>query len=293
MVSETPMYTGADNIINVFKDVCDGNPYFSIWRGREIITQNSSSDVEAATKKMEMLLLALQQSDNKEIFTIKFHPAPDKKVGYITDKSPVLQSMKVRVCPLDGNMISGTNYIPASNEVAPAVWHTLQDIKTGIASQAETHNAIVARLEALENGGIDEPEIEQDIITRISGIMDKPWAQQIAQQLLPAITGFIQGLQQPQPNIRVNGMEDNARDPIAQKSDAGSITANIATNSDAPGENILSEADNLIVDETLMRLSHHCDIVKDLSLLADWVDKNPKEFQSMLLNLRLAATLNA
>lgn len=306
---QTATYTGRGNIMQAIDAVANQNPYISLWRGKDILIQNVLPDWEAAYVLLDDNLQALEQSGNKDLITIKFHPKPDKE-GYITNKTPFIASMLVRVCPLDA--MGGIGSVTQPGELSNAAWYALKGIKDDIAETKQTQNALMERLiAAIEAKPVEIPqtveddfdEVEPDIIDKIGAILEKPGVIDLVKQFAPVITGIVAKYMDV-PNIAINGTNDVPAN-IAEKSDEISETktninnmANNAENIDAPATaghfneetgkvQQLTDSEYDQIDYVIHRLKKHTDTpILDLDALCNWVDENPVMFKGLLSSLK-------
>jgi hypothetical protein len=284
------MYTGSDNILDAFDSLRNGNPYFSIWCDRDILFQFNEVDLQKGRKALEDILLAADSSGNTDILLIKFHPKLEKG-GYITNATPVISTLPVRVVEMesnvrvqrDGNAVGG---MMDEYRLPAPVYNMMKVTTQALTDNAAVNAKLLERVEALENGSTNK---EPDTWDRISGIMEKPGAMELIAGIL---SRFLPGAQ---PNIQIAGTPGNIAQKsgngsnIAEKSDYGhadKVPANIADISDAPA--FLTDEQNDAIDTALDRLSSHCNIVEALPQLADYADANPDMFKLLLGNLKTA-----
>jgi hypothetical protein len=251
------MYTGSDAILTAFDMMSEDTPYYSVWIGKMIMASNNTDDAEKGRKKVEQMIIACEQSQNTDMITIKFHPSPDK-AGFITDKTPVCASMTVRATSIEGNAdqlerLNNTQYSFMLNSITKAIDEKITPL----------HEKIIA----LESAEVDEAEPEDGIIgaiNKFSPLLNNPVIMGLIEKY---VAPFITGQQQPKPQMI-------AGTPAAAA--AGS----------APQPQLLNDEDLTKLNNALNRLAAHCDLVKDISLLADFADNNTMMFKGLIKNLR-------
>lgn len=97
------MFTGVKLILEAFDR--QENPYFSVWKGRDLLFGNNDGDQAKASILLEENLKAWEQSGNNDALKIVFHPGKEPK--YINTKTPVVATMYVRVTELTSNYMMG------------------------------------------------------------------------------------------------------------------------------------------------------------------------------------------
>jgi hypothetical protein len=248
------MFTGTENIIQAFDNM--DNPYFSVWINKDLLFQNNDGDADKAKSVLMDMLLAAEQNQNTDILSIKFHPGKEGK--YITDKTPVVGTLFVRVVPVNG--ASSMSGVQQSDDRLPYPIYKATLRMQEIADQMPAAiTGINERLTALENGSVGEVA-PVDPLERILGLMSNPVIMALVQRLLPGL---------PLAPMQVSGVagNDTAIDPNQT-------------------QNAISEADYVRLDSALGRLMKHCNLVDDLTSLADLAEQSPDMFKMLLMQLR-------
>lgn len=264
------MYTGRDAILGAFNDVRGDNPYYSIWYGGQMLSQYSGIDMDEGYNRLSGILEAAEQNGNTDILVIKLHPKP--KGDYITNKSEVIGTMPVRVVDFD----SGTETLSGTSTglLATPVYNMFKDIRTHMVNDAERMQTLEVKIAGLEAAQIVEP-VEKDWIEKASDILQKPGVSDFLLKLVTMLP--ISGIGQPQPNIQMNGVNDVVKEPVKSN----------PVNEDVKPEVVfLSEADDVVIDEALERLSVHCNIVEVLPKLAAFAENDPQTFKWLLGQLK-------
>lgn len=261
MATSRAMYTGSEAIMNAFDTM--NNPIYSVWQGKDILFQNNDADMQKARNFLMDMIAAAEQSGNTDILAIKFHPVKEGK--FITDKTPVVSTLFVRIVELPSAAISGVNQ---NGNIPYPLWKTLEGL-AGLPAQINTSlGAIEERLTALEQVE-DEPDPTESMLGRISGLMENPVIMGLISKIIPAI---LPGVVMPQPAMpmQVSGVQSDH-------------SVNETVSSDLPQ---ITEADYIKLDNAIGRLIPHCNVADDLSLLADLAEQKPEIFKMMLSQLR-------
>lgn len=260
-----PMYTGVAESMAAFKFLRDA-PYYSVWIGRDMLTQYSGNDLEEGERRLQDILEAADQQGDTSIFVIKFHP--ELKKNWVTNDSPITGTLPIRACALDdGGSISGLT--DSQGTLPNSVYYLLKDVREAANVMKEGNAKIEQRLLALESGDVAK---EVDMFDRIGAIIEKPGVMDFLGKLVSMLP-----IGQPQqPNIQVAGVGDEPKSAAA----ADVVDPVI----DTPLE--LSNEENDRIDTAIMRLSVHCNIVDAMEIMANWADKNPEMFKGTLASLK-------
>lgn len=260
MSSKRSLVDGVENIMDLF--IQNENPIFSMWLGNSCMIQYTGDDMGEAERKLKMVLDAAYQNQNTDLLEIRLHPPLKKGENYITIKTPSLTTLFVRAFPLNGiGAVEQVQDKPFGRDVF--------DIIRGL----PTHMGIIEqRLTAIEAKPAEqipddefEDEPEPDQIARILALLENPAVMSLVTALAPAIGKIFN------PSIMsVNGTPQPAATATGSAIDAMT---------DEQFEKL-----NLAVD----RLSKHCNVVEDLTSLADLAEMNPQMFAMLLNNLRSA-----
>lgn len=265
MAINKAMYNG----VNAIMDAYDRNaqtPYYSVWAGKDMIFSYNEDDQEAGRIHLLENLIACEQNEHSDILKIKFHPKKEKT--FITDRSPAIATLFVRVC--DPNYLKGQiqPYNPGPN-------YGLQNI---LEKQTEILSGLSNRLSALEEVQMQEEEEaddveEEDTLGKIGAILNHPAIQTMLGVLLPQIMPAMQ----PQPQATVSGVETKEELLVGQ--DVGNEFDIEAVDH--------AEINYGLIDEALERLSKHTPtLAEDLTALADLADNNPGQFKMLLAMLK-------
>jgi hypothetical protein len=215
--------------------------------------------------------MACEQNEHSDILKIKYHPKKEKL--FITDKTPSIATLFVRVCEpiyLRGQI---QQYQPEPQQYQN---NMLQE------RQMELLNSIASRLTALEEARLEEEEDEDDNgLGKIGLILDHPVVQGLISAVLPAMLN--------------NGNKNNTEKPILNGVPNDEISETIQGNFDTDFEDNFNDANLLDLQEerindvsnsiknSLERLAAHTDnLPDDLKALANMADNNPAQFKMIL-----------
>jgi hypothetical protein len=270
MAINKAMYTGVTQIMDAF----DRNaqvPYYSVWAGKDMIFSYNEDDMDQGRVYLMENLIASEQNEHSDILKIKFHPKKEKT--FITDKSPAIATLFVRVC--DPNYMRG--------QVIQQSGGMNYGMQSLIERQMEMLNGISSRLTALEEVQEDEEEEDEDstdaLLGRIGNILNHPTVSAIVATILPNILPMIKP--QPQPQPMVSGIDDQLEVLDENELVGASDFEQEAQYVDLQSDTI--EKINLALGRLM---AHTNDLGGDLTALADMADNNPAQFKMLLSMLK-------
>jgi len=257
MAINKAMYNGVNQIMDAY-DRNAQTPYYTVWAGKDMIFSYNEDDAKQASSIHLMEnLIACEQNEHSDILKIKFHPKKEKT--FITDKSPAIATLFVRVC--DPNYLKGQiqPYNPAPN-------YGLQNI---LEKQTEILSGLSNRLSALEEVQMrdeeEADEVEEDALGKVGAILNHPAIQTILGILIPQIMPAIT----PKPQPIVAGVQEQELVQEQNNFDIEEINH--------------TEINYGQIDDALERLSKHTlTLAEDLTALADMADNNPGQFKMLL-----------
>ena len=266
-------YTGIDNIINGFNVLSQGRAYYSVWQRDTVpLFAWNEDDYEQGLQFLEQNLQAGEQNGHNELLCIRFHPS--KCVPHITHKSPVIASMYIRICPIDG----ATSKVNSIAEPLPAkgamtfeqfeVMQALRNLPNELKAATEAQNERIRLLEEKLNDPKDEP----DYIGQITGLLNNP-------TIVNTALGFL-GMLFPHLNP-ANKMQTQPINGLDQAPEPEQIRQETANNTEITETEYWDK-----IDTVLDRLSRHCDLLPDLTKLAELAEQNPANFKFLLTSLR-------
>lgn len=147
MAKKRSWITGADAVLQWFEANAD-KPYFSVWRGRDILFSNNENDFEVAKKKLYDNIVAGEQNDVTEELQLRLHNAPAK--GYIDNSSKYHSSIYF----------------------TPTEYEKLQPAPMYYKNDNHTNNAILEKLNGIESriAAIEMDEEFEEVEEKPTGI---------------------------------------------------------------------------------------------------------------------------
>jgi len=281
-----PMFSSIESILQAFETFAK-SPYWSLWKGTQLITSYDEDGGEEASKeKLTAILEALYQNDNNDLFTLKFHSLPEG--GEINNKTKYYASIYVRVNE-NRAIDRGEQYYRQPRYLAPANQVSgLDEIKTLLESKLTSIEDRIKALEELEPEGGEEYEEFTDAgltgaIAGIERILKIPLVAKIAEH--PAVIGYVTNLlskipmaNTPKEVKQVAGLNQPAHVPG---------TDNATPQTQPQGGAQVSEEEQLTrLNAALAKLAPHCNLVEDFEKLAALAENEPGTFQMLLSMLR-------
>ena len=252
MAINKAMYNGVQNIMDAY-DRNASTPYYSVWAGRDMVFSYNEDDAEKGRIHLLENLIACEQNEHTDILKIKFHPKKEKT--FITDKSPSISTLFVRVCEVNQNrgqvvaMPQSYQQNQQSNQIAELL-QKQTEMLTGL------HN----RLALLEEEEEEEEPIgaTDDMLGKINGILNHPIVNMALGLLMPSL-----------PEL----MKQTAVTPV--------VTSLAGVETAEPKE--IEDQELEEIQNALIRLNGHVENLGDtLTKLADYADKNTSQFNMLL-----------
>ena len=187
MAINDAMFTGVQNILSAYENLAE-TPFYSVWKGKDLLFQFNEADSVKGYEKLKEQLLAAEQNNNRDILKIKIHPVKAKP--YITDVTPHIATMYIRVCAWDSQQYS--NNLLQSNTINDKVLETL--------------NGINSRLVALEEEEEIE-EVETDQFSKISGVIGTV-SSLLEHPLIAGIVSKFINMPNAQPAAAISGINN-------------------------------------------------------------------------------------
>lgn len=187
MAINKAMYNGVQSIIDAY-DRNAQTPYYSVWAGRDMVFSYNEDDIEKGRNHLLENLVACEQNEHTDILKIKFHPKKEKY--FITDKTPAIATLFVRVC--DVNQNRGQIMPMQNNYQNPQLFSLLEKQNELISG---LHNRIALIEEAPEE---EENESETEaVIGRIETLLNHP----VLNLVLGLVAPKISDLMKPQQTV--------------------------------------------------------------------------------------------
>jgi len=259
-------YTGVDGIMDAFDVLSKDKPYYSVWlNNKDISFQWNDDDYDAGRQFLLDNLTAAEQAGHNAILTIKFHPqAVD---GYITNKSPVIGSMHVRVCPFEQRNYGYPAQVAGNLPIPYEFQKTIEEIAKIPAALNESVKQLNDRITALEDQ--EDEEDQPDMIDKITGLLQNETVMGMIAGVIGKLFG---GILPPAQQPAINGVKQ----PVTE------------TAGGTPNE-CLSDQDYLIrLNQVLGKLATKVELVSDLEALYNYSVAEPGSFKMMLKLLRSA-----
>lgn len=249
MAINKAMYNGVQDIMNAFDRNAE-TPFFSVWAGRDMVFSFNENDMEKGRNHLLENLIACEQNEHTDILKIKFHPKQEK--SFITDKTPSVATLFVRVCDVNANR---SQLMPMQN-----FNNTNDRIGSLLEKQTELLSGLHNRLSLLENQNEDEDDDEEiedkteRVLGQINGILGNPAVNMILGLLMPKMNDLLKPVQNPTVTS-LAGFENKE----------------------------IQEDQVLDIETALNRLNNHVEnLGLTLTKLADYADKNTDQFNMLL-----------
>lgn len=163
--------TGVNALMEWFDDHAE-QPYYSVWRGRNLSFSWNNDDMEAGRLKLLNDISFAEQNNVSEVLTLKLHNKKDKS-GYITSSTPTYGSLDFRPSPME-QMNYGVSVPHSSNNYAMEKildkLNVLESRIAGYESMEEDHDEEEKPLSPI-NAMLNNPDIQQALVTGILGMV--------------------------------------------------------------------------------------------------------------------------
>jgi hypothetical protein len=242
MAINKAMYNGVQDIMNAYDRNAEV-PYYSVWAGRDMVFSYNDDDIEKGRNHLLENLIACEQNEHTDILKIKFHPKKEKT--FITDKTPAIATLFVRVCDVNQNrgqiMQMPNNY---QNTQLTSLIEKQNELISGL------HNRISLIEETPEDDEPAESETE-NVIGRIENLLNHP----VLNLVLGLVAPKLGELLKPMPMVTsLAGV-----DPIE------------------------TQSDEIILNNALQRLNNKVEnLPLVLTKLADYADNNNSQFNMLV-----------
>jgi hypothetical protein len=144
------------------------NPYYSVWRGRNLSFSWNNDDMEAGRQKLENDINFAEQNNVTEVLTIKLHPKKDK--GYITSSTPVYASLDFRPCALE-SAVYGLPVNQPNNYAMSQIMEKLAVLESKIAGNENEFEEEEEEKESPINALLNNPDVHQALVSGILGLV--------------------------------------------------------------------------------------------------------------------------
>lgn len=269
MALQRPVFVGKSDILDGFTSMNpDGDYLYSVWYGdKDIAFQCIQQGYDSQYKMLEDNLTRLESAGNTDVLQLKFHPGETD--GYITLKTAVVSKFPFQVCAYqDIKVITGETGGARPAGLSLEAWEVLKSLKDLPATIDAKINERFAQLEAEEIDDEPEESTAEKTIGIIKGITQDPEIMKFIGQ----VVGYLKGAPAPQP-ARIGMVEPQPQQQATVADQAPQAPQRIEFSED-------------LMNESLNRLSFHCNVGTDLKLLADLAEQKPVYFNMLLNQLR-------
>jgi hypothetical protein len=246
MAINKAMYNGVQDIMNAYDRNAEV-PYYSVWAGRDMVFSYNDDDIEKGRNHLLENLIACEQNEHTDILKIKFHPKKEKT--FITDKTPAIATLFVRVCDVNSNR--GQIMQMPNNYQNPQLINLIE-------KQNELISGLHNRISLIEETPEEEEDQEtpsEQMIGRIENLLNHP----LLNLALGLISTKLPELLKPKNNM-VTSLA--GVDPVQKEIQNDQLQE---------------------IENALERLNNHVDnLGLTLTKLANYADKNTDQFNMLL-----------
>jgi len=163
--------TGVNALMEWFDDHAE-QPYYSVWRGRNLSFSWNNDDMEAGRLKLLNDITFAEHNNVSEVLTLKLHNKKDKS-GYITSSTPTYGSLDFRPSPMEQSMGYGVSVPHATNNYAmEKILDKLNVLESKIAGyESMDDDFIEEKPQSPINAMLNNPEIQQALVTGLLGLV--------------------------------------------------------------------------------------------------------------------------
>lgn len=161
--------TGTSALMDWFNDNAE-QPYYSVWRGRNLSFSWNNDDLEAGRAKLQNDINFAEQNNVSEVLTIKLHPRKDK--GFITDKTPTYASLDFRPAALETQAMYGVP-VQGNNYQMDRILEKLNTLESRISA-----NEAMGEVEDYDdapqspiNAMLNNPDVQHALVSGILGLL--------------------------------------------------------------------------------------------------------------------------
>lgn len=247
---ERAYIVGPDQIMQNFEGFANGSGTYSVWYSErnKYFEAPRNSTFEERLEFLGTFLENMERQRDCSLYYLRVHE--DTPKGAIDYKTPYVVSLPVRAVDLNAQqkamgMFAGVPVYPGDNYTA----------------RLDEQDKKISQMLELLQAEDDAPEKPEGYLGVLSGLMENEQVMSTVGAVFGKIldrvlTGII-----PPAVTHLNGVSDPA--PTQNAMSAGIETKELSDNIDLE-----------LLDQTLIRLSKHFDLNKDLPAMADYLDKN-------------------
>ena len=163
--------TGVNALMEWFDDHAE-QPYYSVWRGRNLSFSWNNDDMEAGRLKLLNDITFAEHNNVSEVLTLKLHNKKDKS-GYITSSTPTYGSLDFRPSPME-QQVYGVSVPHANNSYAmEKILDKLNILESKIAGYESMEDDFEEEEKPLSpiNAMLNNPEIHQALVSGVMGML--------------------------------------------------------------------------------------------------------------------------
>ena len=163
--------TGVNALMEWFDDHAE-QPYYSVWRGRNLSFSWNNDDMEAGRLKLLNDISFAEHNNVSEVLTLKLHNKKDKS-GYITSSTPTYGSLDFRPSPMEQQSY-GVSVPNAANSYAmEKILDKLNVLESRIAGYESMEDDFEEEEKPLSpiNAMLNNPEIQQALVSGVMGMI--------------------------------------------------------------------------------------------------------------------------
>lgn len=162
--------TGTSALMDWFNDNAE-QPYYSVWRGRNLSFSWNNDDLEAGRAKLQNDINFAEQNNVSEVLTIKLHPRKDK--GFITDKTPTYASLDFRPSTLEQTAMYGVPMAGQNNYQMEKILEKLNTLESRISANEASGEGDYFNEEPPNpiNALLGNPDVQQALVSGVLGLL--------------------------------------------------------------------------------------------------------------------------
>ena len=163
--------TGVNALMEWFDDHAE-QPYYSVWRGRNLSFSWNNDDMEAGRLKLLNDITFAEHNNVSEVLTLKLHNKKDKS-GYITSSTPTYGSVDFRPSPMEQQVYGVSVPNTANSYAMEKILDKLNVLESKIAGYESMDDDFEEEEKPLSpiNAMLNNPEIQQALVSGVMGMI--------------------------------------------------------------------------------------------------------------------------
>jgi len=163
--------TGVNALMEWFDDHAE-QPYYSVWRGRNLSFSWNNDDMEAGRLKLLNDITFAEHNNVSEVLTLKLHNKKDKS-GYITSSTPTYGSLDFRPSPMEQQVYGVSVPNTANSYAMEKILDKLNVLESKIAGYESMDDDFEEEEKPLSpiNAMLNNPEIQQALVSGVMGMI--------------------------------------------------------------------------------------------------------------------------